>query len=221
MAFLTILMLLQISSINSFILTNSSFTGTRVTSFEYQHLFQLILDGQTRITNLAQDLRTLRTNNDQEFKKIESQHKLELSATKMDMDLKLNVTKMELDASKIALQDQINKSKLLGLELERAKANSHQLQLELTKIKNQFQNMSLTFNDLHTSLAKVETEKNATRKTMIENRKAIASNLAILSTFNTSLLRTMTKMSSSDAAITQLQQKTGESYVLYISLTHI
>ena len=210
MAFVTILILLQISSINSFLLTNSSFTGTRVTSFEYQHLFQLILDGQTRITNLAQDLRTLRTNNDQEFKKIENQHKQELSGIKVDLELKLNATKVKLDASTIALQDQINKSKLLGLELEREKANSHQLQQELTKIKKEFQNTSLTFNDLHTSLANMETGKNDTRKTLIENRKAIASNQAMLVTFNTSLSRTMTKISSSDVAITQLQQKTGE-----------
>ena len=211
---LPLVLILQISSltVDSILLTNSSLsglTGARVTSLEYQHLFQLILDGQNRLTNLEHDLWTEKTNNEQEFKKIDSQHKQDINATKLDMELKLNATKMELDASKIALQDQINKSKILGLELDKEKANSHQLQLKLTNMQKEFQNMTLVFNDLNLKFASMETEQNETRKTVAENKKIAATNLGLLSTFNNSLSGAMVKMSSNDAAITQLQQKTS------------
>ena len=212
MAFLLLLMIiLKISTSDSILLTNSSFTGTRVTSFEFQHLLQLILDGQTRITNLEQELSTLRTKNEQEFKRIEGQHKQELSSTKTDMELQLNATKIELNATKVALQDQINKSNHIGLELGREKANSHQLQLEYTKIRSEFQNMSsLVYGDLILRLANMETERNASQNSMIINGKEIASNLALISAFNVSLSTAMAKVLSNNAAIMQLQQKAGE-----------
>ena len=211
---LTLLLILQISSsrVDSILLTNSSLSslpGARVTSLEYQHLFQLILDGQNRLTNLEHDLWTEKTNNEQEFKKIDSQHKQDINATKLNMELKLSATKMELDASKVALQDQINKSKLLALELEKEKANSLQVQLELTNMKKAFQNMTPVFNDLNIKFASMETEQNETKKTVAENKKASATNLGLLSTFNNSISGAMAKMSSNDAAITQLQQKTS------------
>ena len=121
----------------SFLLPNT----TRLSLFEYQHLSQLVYNGESRIAMLEQELMTLKSIHDQAIADMDARYNR--------IEQKLNDTKSELNATmndhsvtKAMLDEQIRTAGYMKQAMEKEKINRHQLQLQYTELMNDFRNLS-------------------------------------------------------------------------------
>ena len=233
---LLFLIMAKICVTYSFLLTNSTATG--LNSFEYQHLSQLIYNGQSRITTLEQELMTVKTIHDIALKDMDLRHKnveLQLNATNAE----LNVTEKELSVTKVTLDEQVRTAGYIKLALEKEKINRHQLQQQYSGLINDFQNLSRSCHDdiahLNQRVKDVESQSlpNNVNKNItdllkwLENVERLqthvsnSTDLSKISTFDTNVSEIMTDISAYHRDITQLQLRTGKQNYKIWDICHL
>ena len=208
----------------SFLMTNS--TVSRLCSFEYQHLSQLIYNGESRIATLEQELMTVNTIHDQaisdmdlRYKKIEQQ----LNVTKAE----LYATKTDHSVTKAMLQEQVRTSDYIKQALEKEKSNIHQLQQQYTGLMNDFQNFSrschgdiASLNQRVKDLESQNLSHNINGNTAdllkrleiverLQTNVSILTALAKISVLDANMSNIATDISSCNNNILQLQNRTG------------
>ena len=114
----------------AFVLSNVS--TAQLTSYEFRHLFDLILDGQSRITGLEHELKATKDGHDRDVQYLET----ELNSNRQTVSL-LNTTLQKLSK-------EINYARF---EMDKEKANRQQLEHEYTTLMIRFQNLSLELED--------------------------------------------------------------------------
>ena len=128
--YVSLIFAIGIGASRAFVLTNVS--TAQLTSYEFRHLFDLILDGQNRITSLERELKATKDSRDRDI------HYLETS---------LNASRQTVNLLNTTLQQQARDIKYARFEMDKEKANRNQLQQEYTALMIRFQNMSLAFDD--------------------------------------------------------------------------
>ena len=222
-----LLLVLQTNAIHSFLLNNSSPTG--LTSFEFQHLLQMILNEEhsrnhveDEVTSIEQRVaeieNDLKTKYQQDIADVKTAMELQVNATKVKLEHEMNTTQMVVERQTYAL--------------EKEKSNRYQLEREYTRLMMDFKNLSLAYNDLlittgnqtRTLGAKYETLRagikvmnessvlleanvSAIQTDMTVHGASIASNLAMISDLTT-------RTNSINTTAEQLKKKLG----MYINL---
>ena len=155
-----LLLVLQTCTIDSF-LVNSSQTG--LTSFEFRHLLQLILNEEQSRHHVENEVTSIEQRVAEIENDLKTKYEQDIAAAKTTMELQLNATKTKLEqeasATKTLLEHEINSTKMVlehqTYALEKEKSNRRQLEREYTRLMIDFQNLSFAYNDLvmkHTGL---------------------------------------------------------------------
>ena len=233
MAIVCLLMLLQTGVGVSFLLANSSHTG--LTSFEFQHLSQLIINEEHsrhhvenevdnmeyRMTKLEEDMKNKYeqqlknfTNTIDQIKNTSASLDQRLEA-KYEKQLK-NVTDAidEMKNSSVSLahrlEQQIKRSAYMRHLFEKEKTNRLQLEHEYSDMEQKYQNLLLSYDDLINKTDHLDTVLNDDEKGIARNTASIKSNSVKLAMLNGILTTLKRSVSTSNATIAELKQKTGK-----------
>ena len=146
-------MFLQIGIAYSFLL-NSSQTG--LTSFEFQHLSQLIINEEQSRHHVENDVTSLEQRVAEIEHDLKSKYEKDIADAKTALERQINATKtfleQEANSTKAAFERELNTTKALleqqSHALEKEKSNRRQLEREYTRLMTDFRNVSLAYDGL-------------------------------------------------------------------------
>ena len=181
--FIFLFVLLQPYIVDTFLLNS---TQARLTSFEFQHLSQLVINEEQSRHHVENEVSSLERRVAEIETDLKTKYKAEMAAFKTEVEIQINTSKGECEnkvkliktsleeeanLTKTAFEREVNTTKLTleqqSRELEKEKYNSRQLEREYTRLMMDFRNLSLQYDmlvskdiDLNSDIEKINKSYN-------------------------------------------------------------